>query len=73
MRTRLTAFFLANMMLLAFAGVAGAAHNGNNKAELAGTGDPDATGQAIVNYREGTGTFNGTLTVRNLDAGETWG
>jgi len=55
MRTRLAAFFLATMMLLAFAGVAGAAHNGNNKAELTGTGDPDATGQAIVNYREGTG------------------
>ncbi len=72
MRTRLAAFFLATMMLLAFAGVAGAAHNGNNKAELTGTGDPDATGQAIVNYREGTGTFNGTITVRNLDAGETY-
>ena len=70
MRRGLTAFFLATMMVLAFAGVAGAAHNGNNKAALTGTGDPDATGQAIVNYREGTGTFNGTITVSNLTPGE---
>ena len=37
-----------------------------------GTGDPDATGQAIVNYREGTGTFNGAITVMNLNPGETY-
>ena len=49
-----------------------AAHNGNNKASIAGTGDADATGNAIVNYREGTGTFNGSITVRNLAANGTY-
>jgi len=49
-----------------------AAHNGNNSAELTGTGDPDASGKAIVNYSEGRGDFNGTITVRNLNPGETY-
>ncbi|MDQ3644787.1 MAG: hypothetical protein M3356_04670 [Actinomycetota bacterium] len=49
-----------------------AAHNGNNKAEITGTGDPDAAGQAVVNYSEGTGLFNGRITVRNLEPGETY-
>ena len=52
--------------------VTSAAHNGNNKASITGTGDPDATGQAIVNYREGTGTFNGSIAVKNLEPGETY-
>lgn len=49
-----------------------AAHNGNNKADIVGTGDPDAAGRAIVNYREGTSTFNGSITVRNLEPGEVY-
>lgn len=52
-----------------FAGTAFGAHNGNNRADLVGTGDADASGVAIVNYAEGQGTFNGTITVSNLDAG----
>jgi len=49
-----------------------AAHNGNNSAQLTGTGDPDATGKAIVNYSEGRGDFNGTINVKNLNPGETY-
>jgi len=54
------------------AGTALAAHNGNNRAVLAGTGDADASGIAIVNYSEGQGTFNGNITVDNLVAGATY-
>ena len=61
---------LAAVMAFGVVGTAAAAHNGNNKAELAGTGDPDATGNAVVNYSEGTGTFNGRVTVNNLMPGE---
>jgi len=42
------------------------AHNGNNKATLAGS----ATGTAIVNYSEGTGTFSGTVNTDGLEAGD---
>lgn len=49
-----------------------AAHFGNSKAELTGSGDADATGQAVVNYADGHGTFNGRITVRNLEAGESY-
>ncbi|CAN5757588.1 hypothetical protein BH23CHL4_BH23CHL4_26380 [soil metagenome] len=49
-----------------------AAHLGNNKAEIVGTGDPDAEGQSTVNYREGTGSFNASATVSNLMPGETY-
>jgi len=50
-----------------------AAHNGNNAAQLTGTAaEPDATGKAIVNYSEGRGDFNGTITVRNLVPGATY-
>lgn len=59
-------------LLAGTVGMASAAHNGNNSAVITGTGDPDATGKAIVNYREGTGTFNGTITVDNLTPGETY-
>lgn len=55
-----------------FAGVALGAHNGNNRAALAGTGDSDASGVAIVNYSEGQGTFNGNITVDDLVAGATY-
>ncbi len=55
-----------------FAGTAFGAHNGNNRAELSGTGDADASGAAIVNYSEGRGTFNGNITVSDLEPGETY-
>lgn len=61
-------FGLLSVSLLA--GTALAAHNGNNRAVLTGTGDADASGIAIVNYSEGRSTFNGNITVDNLDAGE---
>jgi len=59
-------------LLLGTVTAASAAYNGNAKAPIAGNGDPDATGQAIVNYREGTGAFNGTITVKNLTPGTTY-
>lgn len=49
-----------------------AAHNGNNRAEITGTADADASGRAIVNYSEGRGDFNGSITVANLVPGETY-
>ena len=49
-----------------------AAHFGNSKATLVGTGDPDASGQAIVNYSKGTQTFNGRVSVKNLTPDETY-
>jgi hypothetical protein len=62
---RLHLLVVVALALFAFgATTALAAHNGNNKAEITGTGDPDAGGQAIVNYSEGTGKFNGRITVR---------
>lgn len=76
MRTILRGLGLMLMLVTVLAGTIGsasAAHNGNNKANLAGVGtETDATGTAIVNYREGTSTFNGTVTVRNLIPGETY-
>ena len=41
-----------------------AAHNGNNRAELAGAGG--ITGVAIVNYSEGQGDFNGNVSASGL-------
>ena len=58
--------------LLSVPGPAMAAHNGNNRAEIRGTGDPDAAGRAIINYSKGRGDFNGNITVSNLEAGETY-
>ncbi len=55
-----------------FAGTALGAHNGNNRAELTVIGDPDASGVAIVNYSEGTGKFNGSITVSNLEPDATY-
>ena len=55
---------LLALTALAVTGTAVAAHNGNNKAELSGAGG--VTGVAIVNYSEGQGTFNGTVTVEGL-------
>lgn len=71
--TRFNALLLAAFVAFAVAApTALAAHNGNNAAELSGTGDPDATGKAIVNYSEGSGDFNGTITVQNLEPGATY-
>ena len=73
--TRFKALFLAAFVAFSFAAAAPtalASHNGNNAAELSGVGDSDATGRAIVNYSEGRGDFNGTITVRNLEPGETY-
>jgi hypothetical protein len=44
-----------------------AAHNGNNKAEL--SGPTGATGNAIVNYSEGTGAFNSSVNTSGLQSG----
>ncbi|HEV2528754.1 MAG TPA: hypothetical protein VGT61_09935 [Thermomicrobiales bacterium] len=60
-------------VLLGTVGTVSAAHNGNNKASLTGTGgEADASGQSIVNYREGTGTFNGKVSVTGLVPGATY-
>ncbi len=55
---------LLSLGALAVTGTALAAHNGNNKADLSGAGG--VTGVAVVNYSEGQGTFNGTITVQGL-------
>ena len=60
--SRTSVVALLSLAALAVSGTALAAHNGNNKAELSGVG----TGTAVVNYSEGQGTFNGTVTVRGL-------
>jgi hypothetical protein len=66
-RTAIVLAILTSLLLLAaLAAPALAAHNGNNRADLAG----EATGRAVVNYSEGRGTFNGTVTVKGLEAGE---
>ena len=68
MRSTLRGLGLMLMLAIVLAGSIGsasAAHNGNNKATLTGAGG--VTGTAIVNYSEGTGTFNGSTTVRNLE------
>lgn len=55
------------MMVGAMASPALAAHNGNNMAEL--SGPTGATGSAIVNYSEGTGTFNSSVNTSGLEPG----
>ncbi len=57
---------LVSLAALAVTGTALAAHNGNNKAAISGAGG--VTGVAVVNYSEGQGTFNGTITVQGLAA-----
>ncbi len=73
MRTLLYALGSLGLLLtVLFSSVspASAAHNGNNKASVMGVGvEADASGQSIVNYREGTGTFNGSINVKNLKQG----
>ncbi len=54
------------------AGPASASHNGNNQAEIFGTGDPDASGHVLVNYSDGSGEFNATVVVSNLEPGGTY-
>ncbi len=71
-RRLLSAITVGLLGVSLFAGTALAAHNGNNRAVLMGTGDSDASGIAIVNYSEGQGTFNGNITVDSLVAGATY-
>jgi hypothetical protein len=71
-RKLLSAITVGLLSVGMFAGTAFGAHNGNNRAELSGTGDADALGVAIVNYSEGQGTFNGNITVSNLTPGSTY-
>ncbi len=67
------ALMLVAVVVSGIASSASAAHNGNNRAAVEGTEvDADAIGRAVVNYSEGQGTFNGTITVRNLEPGETY-
>ncbi len=61
---RVIAVAAAFAALLVLAGAALAAHNGNNRAELAGAGG--ITGVAIVNYSEGQGDFNGNVSASGL-------
>ena len=69
----LAAFAVLLALLAGTIGGTSAAHNGNNKAELTGrNSELDATGTVIVNYSEGKGTFNGTVTVMNLEGGMTY-
>jgi hypothetical protein len=66
MKRSLIALAVAAVALLGIASPASAAHFGNNKAALVGDG---VTGTAIVNYSEGTGTFNGSARVSGLEEG----
>jgi hypothetical protein len=58
--------------MLVSAGGASAAHNGNNRAELGPGTDANASGVAIVNYSEGRGAFNGSVTVSGLEPGASY-
>ena len=71
-KTVLVVAAVSLLAMLAIPGGASAAHNGNNRAELAPGTDPDATGVAIVNYSEGRGDFNGNITVSGLAPGATY-
>ena len=62
----------ALLVVLVAPGVASAAHNGNNRAELSPVADPDATALAIVNYAEGRGDFNGNVSASGLAPGGTY-
>ncbi len=55
------------LLVMLFSSLAFAAHNGNNKASFSAV-----NGDAVVNYSEGTGTFNGSIRVRGLEAGVTY-
>jgi hypothetical protein len=67
---RLGGLALIVALMLGTVSPAGAAHNGNSKANIAGDGG--VHGQAVVNYSEGTGTFHGRITVSHLTPGETY-
>lgn len=66
MKRSIITLAVAAVALLGIASPASAAHFGNNKAALVGDG---VTGTAIVNYSEGTGTFNGSARVSGLEEG----
>jgi hypothetical protein len=67
-RTLLAAAAVVPFTVLAVAGPAAADHNSNNRA----TFDGPAAGTAIVNYSEGQGTFNGSISARELQPGTTY-
>ncbi len=67
MRRMTVGLALGGALVLGAAGSAGAAHNGNNFADLEGSGGAD--GHAVVNYSEGRGTFNASVNVSGLEDG----
>jgi hypothetical protein len=62
-RSLLAAAAVVPFAVLAVAGPAAADHNSNNRA----TFEDVAAGTAIVNYSEGQGTFNGSISARDLE------
>jgi hypothetical protein len=65
MRKLLAATAVAFAALVATATPAFADHNSNNRATFTGA----ASGTAIVNYSEGQGTFNASISARDLEPG----
>ena len=68
----LGAFSLLATLFLSVTLPVSAAHLGNSKATIVGTGDPDATGMSVVNYRKGTESFNASASVSNLEPNATY-
>ncbi len=64
---RLSVAGFSLMMVGLMAVPAMAAHNGNNKAALSGASG--GTGDAIVNYSEGTSTFSSSVNTSGLEDG----
>lgn len=64
--SRFSVGLLAAVLGVLLALPAAAAHNGSNKAELAGDG---GTGTSVVNYSKGHDTFNASARVLGLDEG----
>lgn len=65
MKKFLTATAIAFAAVLVTATPALADHNANNRATFTGA----ASGTAIANYSEGQGTFNASISVRDLEPG----
>jgi hypothetical protein len=65
MKRLLTVTAVAFAAVLATATPALADHNSNNRATFTGA----ASGTAVVSYSEGQGTFNATISARDLDPG----
>lgn len=64
MIARRFAFLALALLLGTVFSTAFAAHNGNNSASF-----DSYDGRAIVNYRNGSGTFNGSISVSGLEPG----